>query len=137
MPACPASAEHPNACRVCEAIGPACCPPPHYLPATLSLLPAAGAKLAEFDLGPIELGKARRSGTVAASVDDAAAVEGNATVPAAATAAATMGNGSAAAADEAVAGQPVLAAAAAAAPAVPQINRRCKRRRRELLEASA
>lgn len=40
-------------------------------------------------------------------------------------------------ADEADAGAAALAAAAAAAPAVPQINRRCKRRRRELLEAAA
>lgn len=96
----------------------------------------AGAKLAEFDLGPIELGKARRSGTVAASVDEAAAVEGEAAMPAASATANAMENGSSAAASEADAGQLALAATAAAAPAVPQINRRCKRRRRELLEAS-
>ncbi|PSC74090.1 ALBINO3 chloroplastic isoform X2 [Micractinium conductrix] len=109
-----------------------------------------GASLADFDLGPIELGKARRSGSVADSVDLPAgeAEEGS---PAAAAAAGAVAlaqaqqqqNGAGAAAlamtsdGEADAGAAALAAAAAAAPAVPQINRRCKRRRRELLEAAA
>ena len=116
----------------------------------LPLLTPTGASLADFDLGPIELGKARRSGSVADSVDLPAgeAEEGS---PAAAAAAGAVAlaqaqqqqNGAGAAAlamtsdGEADAGAAALAAAAAAAPAVPQINRRCKRRRRELLEAAA
>lgn len=111
-----------------------------------------GAKLAEFDLGPIELGKARRSGSVAESVASMDAPVGEGAAAAAAAGAVALaqqqqqdGNGAASlasaslasSADEADAGAAALAAAAAAAPAVPQINRRCKRRRRELLEAAA
>ncbi|EFN53413.1 hypothetical protein CHLNCDRAFT_136603 [Chlorella variabilis] len=97
-----------------------------------------GANLAEYDLGPIELGKARRTGTVAASMDEAAAGEGAAEAAALAdqNGAAGNGGGAAAAGEEGDAGQLALAAAAAA-PAVPQISRRCKRRRRELLESAA
>lgn len=91
----------------------------------------AGAKAAEFDLGPLELGKARRTGTAAASLDEASTASDSE--------AESNGNGaaealafSAAEQDDGAAAEAALAAAAAAAP--PQVNRRCKRKRRELLE---
>lgn len=119
------------------------CSTPGHAPPPWSASPA-GANLAEYDLGPIELGKARRTGTVAESVasldaGDATAAQNGAT--AAATTAvgengAAASLASASTSDEAgAAGAAVLAAAAA--PAAPKINRRCKRRRRELLEAAA
>ncbi|KAI7839536.1 hypothetical protein COHA_006718 [Chlorella ohadii] len=109
-----------------------------------------GANLAEYDLGPIELGKARRTGTVAESVasldtGDAAAAQNGAAAAATAAAgengaaaslASASMSASASSGDEAEAAGAV-ALAAAAAPAAPTINRRCKRRRRELLEAAA
>lgn len=115
---------HPPACHSCLLLSP-CCP--------------AGASLAEYDLGPIELGKARRTGTAAAILAEGTEA---ATQEAAAGAVAENGAAMTAAtttdtAGEADASQAALAAAAAAAPAVPQISRRCKRRRRELLESTA
>lgn len=95
--------------------------------------PCAGASLAEYDLGPIELGKARRTGTVAESVDGEAGQNGAAAAPAVASdslASVSSDEGDAS-------GLAAAALAAQAAPAIPQINRRCKRRRRELLEAAA
>lgn len=124
------------------------------LPLTLERADAAfpdpaGANLAEYDLGPIELGKARRTGTVAESVasldaGDMAAAQ-NGTAPA--NTALTAENGTAASlasaavnasasGDEAEAGGAAVLVGAAAL-AAPAINRRCKRRRRELLEAAA
>lgn len=124
------------------------------LPLTLERADAAfpdpaGANLAEYDLGPIELGKARRTGTVAESVasldaGDMAAAQ-NGTAPA--NTALTVENGTAASlasaavnasasGDEAEAGGAAVLVGAAAL-AAPTINRRCKRRRRELLEAAA
>jgi YidC/Oxa1 family membrane protein insertase len=90
----------------------------------------AGAKAADFDLGPLELGKARRSGTaVASSPDEVATSYSEAEGP--------SNEAEVEALAFSAAGQDTAAeaAAAAAAPAPPQVNRRCKRRRRELLEA--
>lgn len=120
--------------------------------AQIYLKKLGGADLAEYDLGPIELGKARRTGTLAASVDGGE--EGGSRASAAAAGAVALAqeeqsgassngvglasaNASASkAAPDAGAGGATMAAVAAA-PAVPQVNRRCKRRRRDLLEASA
>lgn len=106
----------------------------------------AGANLAKYDLGPIELGKARRTGTVAESVasldaGDMSAAQ-NGTAPA--TTALAVENGTAAslasaAVNASASGDEAEAAGAAVlvGAAAPSINRRCKRRRRELLEAAA
>ena len=91
----------------------------------------AGASLLAYDLGPIELGKARRTGTSVAEDTLSSSDEGGAAVLAMSDGSAA-GNGAAAEAQLAA-----TAVAAAAAPAEPKINRRCKRRRRELLELSA
>lgn len=53
----------------------------------------AGANINLKDLGPIELGKARRTGTVAGSVDDDAATAAAAAAAGAAAGAAVGGNG--------------------------------------------
>lgn len=92
-----------------------------------------GAKQAEFDLGPIDLGKARRTGTMASSDDNeafgatmaAATSSGDGEAPALAFS--TDNNG--------IDGGASVVEAVDIAPVVPMINKRCKRKRRELLEA--
>ena len=87
-----------------------------------------GAKTAEFDLGPIDLGKARRTGTMTSS--DGEGGEAFFVAPEEAPAltySATSGGG-----DTDV--ERLAAEAAAAMPAVPTVNKRCKRRRREVLQ---
>lgn len=88
-----------------------------------------GAKKAEFDLGPIDLGKARRTGSLASSdMEGTEMIMGSSAgeeAPALAYAAVGQSSG-----DSSVEGL-----AAEAVPAVPAVNRRCKRRRREVLQA--
>jgi YidC/Oxa1 family membrane protein insertase len=95
-----------------------------------------GAAAAEFDLGPIELGRARRSGvaalaTASANGETEAAGPSEAGGEAAAAAAAFSAGGAAAGGAAAAAEAEAEVEAAAAAPP----SRRCKRLRRELLEA--
>lgn len=85
-----------------------------------------GAKQADFDLGPIDLGKARRTGSLASSDDATVMSEEPGEAPALAFAAGGDGEVGAA-----------VVAAAEAAPAVPVINKRCKRKRREVLQPQA
>jgi YidC/Oxa1 family membrane protein insertase len=90
-----------------------------------------GAKQAEFDLGPINLGQARRTGTLA-SDDDINTLGANASM---------SGNGSVDGVIEAAAAPAVaftdesrvVEEAGAVAPVVPVINKRCKRKRRDLM----
>ncbi|KAG7668761.1 hypothetical protein Ndes2437B_g07169 [Nannochloris sp. 'desiccata'] len=99
-----------------------------------------GAKQAEFDLGPINLGQARRTGTLA-SDDDNETFGANATMSGSGTGSVdgVVGAGAAPAlafadnsgVDEAGGGDVVEAGAAT--PVVPVINKRCKRKRRDLL----
>ena len=115
----------------------------------LCLSPAAGASLADYDLGPIELGKARRTGVSAqASMDgsssgaegaDGSDAAGAAMAASVAVDGSQNGNGALAAAEEEAGSEAAAGAALAvtAAAAEPKVNRRCKRRKRELLEASA
>ena len=91
------------------------------------------------------MGKARRTGTAAASLSESDAEDGasgapppSGTLPSeagnGATPALAFTNGTDAGLE---AGAGVAATAAAAAEAVPNINRRCKRKRRELLAATS
>jgi YidC/Oxa1 family membrane protein insertase len=100
-----------------------------------------GASAIPYDLGPIDIGKARRTGEVATTepateAQAAADLSGNGSSPALAEAsaqplAATQSN---------LQGQSdngVVAVEQTVAAALPSINRRCKRKKRELLEATA
>lgn len=107
-------------------------------PSTVLLKCFTGANVDEFDLGPIDIGKARRTGIVAGSDDDVAVMS-----------LASAGSESDA---EGVNGQMQSYNASmsfdnnmntlvseddmAAAPAVVAINRRCKRKKRELLNVA-
>ena len=91
-----------------------------------------GAKQAEFDLGPIDLGKARRTGSLASFADgsvDAVGVEG------AVDGAMMSGSEGSSSADASAVAASV--AALAVAPSPPKINRRCKRKKRDLITAAA
>jgi len=102
-----------------------------------------GANIGEFDLGPIELGKARRTGTLASTEATSSADE--AILAAADAADVTNGaqsNGAGTSPSQAhatvafeggAAGGDVLGSSVV--PAVATISRRCKRKKRELLEA--
>eukprot|EP00887_Chlorella_sp_A99_P007009 scaffold2.g7009.t1 len=88
-----------------------------------------GADIGDFNLGPIALGKARRTGT-AAGEDDGAGAEGEPML----SMDLTEAHAAAAAAANGAGGE--LAGHAAAEPATPVVNRRCKRRKR-LAEVAA
>ena len=108
-----------------------------------------GANISEFDLGPIELGKARRTGTVSSgditsSQEDVqgffAAENGaegsNGNGAAVGAPALAYSDGSMVGSDTGVEGGMVSSGEVlAAAVAVPMINKRCKRKKREMLEA--
>lgn len=97
-----------------------------------------GAKQAEFNLGPINLGQARRTGTLA-SDDDNETFGANGTMSGSTSVDGVVGAGAAPAVafadkrrvDES--GAAGVVEAGAVAPAVPVINKRCKRKRRDLL----
>ena len=93
-----------------------------------------GARLAEFDLGPIELGKARRSGALASSEAEEAPAAMEA-ITAGADGTGSSGNGAAMAFTEGAEAAAEATVEAAVVSGVPTINRRCKRKKRELLEA--
>ena len=95
----------------------------------------AGANIKDFDLGPIELGKARRTGI---TVDASLASTDGATSDSEAAGSFAATNGAALAesdGSESLASSAALAASAA--PAEPVVNRRCKRRKRVLAEVAA
>ena len=122
---------------------------PRLIGCSILISPAAGASLADYDLGPIELGKARRTGVTAqASMDGSSSgaegAEGGDAAGAAMAASVSVdgslnGNVALAAAGEEAGSEAAAGAALAmtAAAAEPKVNRRCKRRKQELLEASA
>jgi YidC/Oxa1 family membrane protein insertase len=92
-----------------------------------------GAKQAEFDLGPINLGQARRSGTLASDDDNqffGATMTANGSIDGGASEAPALAFSDS---NSGVDGASGALEAAAAAPVVPVINKRCKRKRRDLL----
>lgn len=96
-----------------------------------------GAKQAEFDLGPIELGKARRSGTVAVTAETRDAILSNGATggvaPSLAYAAVPMdGDGDGTESDVGLVTAVESPIAPIAAISAPSINRRCKRTRRDI-----
>ena len=95
-----------------------------------------GADLKDFDLGPIDLGKARRSGVSASAASSSSSMASTDGEAGAAAAGAEGGVGGPEAGGNGAEGAVLASVGAggevaevAAAPAVPAINRRCKRRR--------
>jgi YidC/Oxa1 family membrane protein insertase len=92
-----------------------------------------GAKTAEFDLGPINLGQARRTGSLASDDDNVAFGATTNSMTMSSSVDGAVGGAPAVAFTENSANSGVGGEAVAAAPVVPVISKRCKRKRRELL----